>query len=201
MNGRLILLKYATVLIAATFVLSSAERSKRTLWKSLIPSLAAPAQPGYLNNGEPFSLREAAPLRPPAYALPPLPITPDPQPLPLATLKPVQPLNPADAQGPAPASPKVTIPAMRVPPIRTLTIKAESNFTSPFSPGVYPAVSGPTQPPIPNAYLNPEILRYFDRDANGTLQSRIRLNGGSLFTLPNLSPLLRRQGSTTYQIK
>ena len=202
MKGRLILLKGVTVFIAATFVLPSAEQSKRTLWsrlKSPLP-LYAPAKPGYLNNGEPFSLRKAPPLRPPAYALPPLPITPDPQPKPLATLKPVQPLSPAGAQGQAPTAPKATIHAMQVPPIRTLTIRAESNFVSP-SPGVYSAIPGFTQPPTPNAFLNPEIFRYFDRDANGTLQSRIRLNGGSLFTLPNLSPLLRRQGSTTYQTK
>ena len=200
MNGRLILMKCATVSIAATFVLSSAERTKRTLWNSLSSPLTAPAKLGYLNNGEPFSLRQAAPLRPPAYALPPLPIKPDPQPLPPATLKPVQPLNPAAAQGQATTTPKANIPAMQVPSIRPLTIRAESTFVSPY-PRVHSAISGSTQLSPHNAFLNPEIFRYFDRDANGTLQSRIRLNDSSLFTLPNLSPLLRRQGSTTYQRK
>ena len=51
------------------------------------------------------------------------------------------------------------------------------------------------------AFLNPKIYRYFEGDANGTIQSRIRLKDNSLFTHPSLSPLLRRQGSTTYQIK
>ena len=134
-------------------------------------------------------------------ALPSLPITPDPQPLPLAALKPAQPLNPAGVQGQeTPTTPKATIPAMQVPSIRPLTIRAESTFVAPSS-GIHSAISVPAQLPLRNAFLNPKIYRYFEGDANGTIQSRIRLKDNSLFTHPSLSPLLRRQGSTTYQIK
>ena len=201
MKNRLILMKCAVVLIVATFVLTSAERKKKSIWRSITSPLTAAPQPGYLNNGEPFSLRKAEPLRPPAYALPSLPITPDPQPLPLAALKPAQPLNPAGVQGQeTPTTPKATIPAMQVPSIRPLTIRAESTFVAPSS-GIHSAISVPAQLPLRNAFLNPKIYRYFEGDANGTIQSRIRLKDNSLFTHPSLSPLLRRQGSTTYQIK
>lgn len=200
MNNRFFLAKFAAAFIASACVLSAAEGAKRSIWQRLSSPLTAPAQSGYLNYGEPFSLRKAAPLRPPAYALPPLPITPDPQPLPLATLKPIQSVNPTDNQGKGLTSPQATIPAMKAPSIRPLTIRAESTFASPTS-GINPAISGSSQISPRNAFLNPEIFRYFNGDANGTIQSRIRLNDSSLFTLPNMSPLLRRQGSTTYQIK
>ena len=63
------------------------------------------------------------------------------------------------------------------------------------------SVSG-LRPATPqNAFLNPEILQYFNADANGTYRSRIRLDANSLFTLPSMNPLLQRSGSTTYQIK
>tara|TARA_B100001123_G_scaffold108436_1_gene126264 strand:- start:670 stop:1248 length:579 start_codon:yes stop_codon:yes gene_type:complete len=189
----------ATVLITSTLVLSSAESNKRSIFKALSSPLTAPAESGYLNNGEPFLLRKAAPFRPPAYALPPLPITPDPQPLPLAALKPVQPMNPAGTQQGASTS-QTTIPAMQMPSIRPLTVKVEPTFVSPAL-GAHSAVGQSAQLSHRNAFLNPEIFRYFNGDANGTMKSRIRLNDNSLFTLPNMSPLLRRQGSTTYQIK
>ena len=165
MKNRLILMKCAVVLIVATFILTSAERKKKSIWRSITSPLTAAPEPGYLNNGEPFSLRKAAPLRPPAYALPPLPITPDPQPLPLEALKPAQPLNPAGIQGQeTPATPKATIPAMQVPSIRPLTIRAESTFVAPSS-GIHSAISAPTQLPLRNAFLNPRIYRYFEGDA------------------------------------
>ncbi len=158
-----------------------------------------PAKPGYLNNGKPFSLRKAPRRRPPAYALPALPIAHDPQPLPLRTQVPAQPLNPAKGGGQIPAQ-AATIPVRRVAPIRTITIQARPTFVSPAGFGYSGNPTGSTQSPR-NAFLNPEILRYFNADSNGTYQSRIRLNGNSLFTLPSMNPLLQRGGSTTYQIK
>jgi len=159
----------------------------------------APAKPGYLNAGAPFSIRKAPRLRPPAYALPALPITHDPQPLPLRAQVPAQPLNPANGEGQMPVQ-APTIPAKRVAPIRTITIQARPTFVSPALSGYSGNPASSTQSPQ-NAFLNPEILRYFDADSNGTYQSRIRLNGNSLFTLPSMNPLLQRGGSTTYQIK
>ncbi len=158
-----------------------------------------PAKPGYLNNGKPFSLRKAPRRRPPAYALPALPITHDPQPLPLKAQVPAQPLNPANGGGQIPVQ-AATIPLRRVAPIRTITIQARPTFVSPALSGYSDNPPGSTQS-TQNAFLNPEILRYFDTDSNGTYQSRIRLNGNSLFTLPSMNPLLQRGGSTTYQIK
>jgi hypothetical protein len=158
-----------------------------------------PAKPGYLNNGKPFSLRKAPRRRPPAYALPALPITHDPQPLPLKAQVPAQPLNPANGGGQIPVQ-AATIPLRRVTPIRTITIQARPTFVSPALSGYSDNPPGSTQS-TQNAFLNPEILRYFDTDSNGTYQSRIRLNGNSLFTLPSMNPLLQRGGSTTYQIK
>ena len=58
-----------------------------------------PAGPGYLNRGAPYNLRTGARSRPPVYSLPSLPINPDPQPIPLASRQPAQPLNPANAPG------------------------------------------------------------------------------------------------------
>ena len=58
-----------------------------------------PAGPGYLNRGAPYNLRTGDRSRPPVYSLPSLPIHPDPQPIPLASRQPAQPLNPADAPG------------------------------------------------------------------------------------------------------
>ncbi len=163
------------------------------------------AKPGYLNDGEPFALRKAPQLRPPVYALPALPIAPDPQPLPLAASTPAQPLNPAQGGGQPPA-PGITIPAMRVAPIKPFTIEAKPTFVA---PGQMIHGGSPTSTTMPglrpatpqNAFLNPEILQYFNADANGTYRSRIRLDANSLFTLPSMNPLLQRSGSTTYQIK
>jgi len=164
-------------------------------------------QPGYLLRGAPFKLRSASNTRPPAYALPPLPITPDPQPMALAAGNPAQPLNPAQA-GPPPAM----IPSGGVPGgqprfvVEAVTplIPAPAIMSA---PGMLPGVPGAQAiPGLPQAtqstFLNPQILRYFNADANGTYQSRIMLNGSSLFTLPALNPLVQPGGSrSTYQIK
>ena len=151
---------------------------------------AAPPKPGYLNRGTPFGLRKMDRTRPPVYSLPPLKITPDPQPRPLTSGNPAQPLNPA------------AIPAMTVPPTQQFKMEARTFFLptpamiSPFgqlqATGVNPATG---------AFLNPQILRYFNVDANGTYQSRILLNGSSLFTLPSMNPLSQRGSSATYQVK
>ena len=151
---------------------------------------AAPPKPGYLNRGTPFGLRKMDRTRPPVYSLPPLKITPDPQPRPLTSSNPAEPLNPA------------AIPAMTVPPTQQFKMEARTFFLptpamiSPFghlqATGVNPATG---------AFLNPQILRFFNVDANGTYQSRILLNGSSLFTLPSMNPLSQRGSSATYQVK
>ena len=156
---------------------------------------AAPPKPGYLNRGTPFGLRKAKRTRPPVYSLPLLTITPDPQPLPLTSSNPAQPLNPAGTPAP-------TIPAMPIPATQPFKVEARTIFYH------TPAMVGPFgQPqatgvnPATGAFLNPQILRYFDVDANGTYQSRILLNGSSLYTHPTMNPLIQRGGSATYQIK
>ena len=190
-------------LMALCLVLPSAERVKMLKLRS--PTInQAPAQSGYLNDGEPFALRKAPQLRPPAYALPALPIAPDPQPLPLASSRRAQPLNPAQAGAPVPAE-GATIPAMPIAPIQPFRIEARPTFIAPTVPGQQtwntPVPGTITPRATPSTFLNPEILQYFNADANGTYRSRILLNGSSLFTLPSMNPLLQRSGSTTYEIK
>ena len=151
---------------------------------------AAPPKPGYLNRGTPFSLRKMDRTRPPVYSLPPLKITPDPQPRPLTTTNPAQPLNPA-------AIPSMTVPLTQQFRMEARTIVLPtpamiSPFGQPQATGVNPATG---------AFLNPQILRYFNVDANGTYQSRILLNGSSLYTLPSLNPLSQRGSSATFQVK
>ena len=158
---------------------------------------AAPPKPGYLNRGTPFGLRKMNRTRPPVYSLPPLPITPDPQPLPLTSSNPAQPLNPADT-----AAPRVTIPAMTVPPTQSFKMEARTMLLptpAMVSPLGQPQAVGVN--PATGAFLNPQILRYFNADGNGTYQSRILLYGSSLYALPTMNPLLPRGSSATYQIK
>ena len=151
---------------------------------------AAPPKPGYLNRGTPFGLRKAARTRPPVYSLPTLPITPDPQPVPLTSSNPAQPLNPA------------AIPAMTVPPTQQFKMEARTFFLpTPAMISPYGQLQATGVNPATGAFLNPQILRYFNVDANGTYQSRILLNGSSLFTLPSMNPLSQRGSSATYQIK
>ena len=158
---------------------------------------AAPPKAGYLTRGTPFGLRKADRTRPPVYSLPPLPITPDPQPLPLTSGNPAQPLNPAGIP-----APKVTIPAMTAPPTQPFKLEARTIFLptpAMVNPVGQPQAAGVN--PATGAFLNPQILRYFNMDANGTYQSRILLNGSSLYTLPTMNPFLQRGSSATYQIK
>ena len=187
-----------TVLLALNFIMAAQESKKSGgIFRRIMNPAQAPSKSGYLNYGEPFSLRKAAPMRPPAYALPALPIIPDPQPSPLITQVPAQPLNPLK-EGEQPTTVKVTIPSLQVPPIRSFIIQAQPTFV----PRVMSGSGIQLQQYPQNSFLNPEILRYFGADANGTYQSRLRLNNSSsLFTLPTMNPLLHRGGSTTYQIK
>ncbi len=148
---------------------------------------AAPPNPGYLTRGTPFGLRKSNRTRPPVYSLPPLPITPDPQPLPLTSSNPAQPLSPAGAAMPALQPFKMEAKTYFLP-----TPAIMNPFGQPQAAGMNPATG---------AFLNPQILRYFDVDANGSYQSRILLNGSSLYTLPSMNPLLQRGSSATYQIK
>ncbi len=197
MKTNSILAVSCTGLLILNFITTAQEPKKSGgIFSRIMNPTRAPAISGYLNYGEPFSLRKAAPLRPPAYALPTLPITPDPQPLPLTTQVPAQPLNPVK-DGQQPNAVKATTPSLQVPPIRPFIIEAKPTFVPRVMSGL--GVQSQTYPQSP--YLNPEILRYFGADANGTYQSRLRLNGSSLFTLPTMNPLLQRGGSTTYQIK
>ena len=191
-------------LMALCLVLPSAERIKMRKLRSLTIT-QAPAHPGYLNDGEPFALRKAPQLRPPAYALPALPIAPDPQPLPLMSSRPAQPLNPAKVGAPVPGEGAIVRPCL---------LLRSSRFASRRSHVYRANNSRPTGLEHPRCriwdnyskshiehFLNPEILQYFNADANGTYRSRILLNGSSLFTLPSMNPLLQRSGSTTYEIK
>jgi hypothetical protein len=96
---------------------------------------------------------------------------------------------------------------MPIAPIQPFRIEAKPTFIAPTIPGQQAwnppaAVSGTITPRATSStFLNPEILQYFNADANGTYRSRILLNGSSLFTLPSMNPLLQRSGSTTYEIK
>ena len=157
---------------------------------------AAPPKPGYLNRGTPFGLRKADRTRPPVYSLPSLPITPDPQPLPLTSSNPAQPLNPAGTAAPTiPAMQFPTMPPDKVVEARTYLLPAPAMmepFRQPQAASVNPAIG---------AFINPQILRYFSVDANGTHPSRILLNGSSLYTHPTMNPLLPRGSSATYRRK
>ncbi len=156
----------------------------------------APAQPGYLKRGAPFGLRKAPRTRPPVYTLPTLPIYPDPQPQALTSINPAQPLKGANDANPLPM-----VSMILAPPTKGMKLEAKTVF-QPMTPMM-------TLPGTPQtggagsamgAYLDPQILRYFNVDANGTYQGGL-LPGSSLFTLPTLNPLLQRGSSATYQIK
>jgi hypothetical protein len=159
---------------------------------NLMLPAAPPPKPGYLTRGTPFGLRKADRTRLPLYSLPPLPITPDPQPLPLTSSNPAQPLNPAGA----------TIPTMTNPATQPFKVEAKTYFLptpAMMSPFGQPQVAGMN--PAMGAFVNPQFLRYFDVDANGTLPSRILINGSSLYTHPTMNSLSPRGSSATYQRK
>ena len=197
MPNRPLISLFLTGLLTGSLLLSAAPRPKRLNTGPKIDRNPAP-QPGYLNRGAPYKLRKGARSLPPVYALPALPINPDPQPLPLVSSNPAQPLNAANG-----TNALATIPAMPVTGTPPFKVEAQSHLltlpTHPL-PGI-PTTTGGAVDPAVSSFLNPQILRYFNADANGTYQSRILLNGSSLFTLPTMNPLLQRGSSATYQIK
>ena len=69
-----------------------------------------------------------------------------------------------------------------------------------MSPAGTPQLGGTGAISALGGYLNPQILRYLNVDANGTYQGGL-LPTSSLFTLPTLNPLLQRGSSATYQRK
>jgi len=160
-----------------------------------------PAGPGYLNRGAPYNLRTGARSRPPVYSLPSLPINPDPQPIPLASRQPAQPLNPADAPGLGGAV-GAPIPVAPVPGARPFTTGART-FIMPAMPmpaggGYTPGAGGTNNA---SAFLNPQILRYFNLGGSTNYQSRLLFDQNSLYNLPSQNPMMRRGSSATYENK
>ena len=161
-----------------------------------------PAGPGYLNRGAPYNLRTGARSRPPVYSLPSLPINPDPQPIPLASRQPAQPLNPANAPGLGGAT-GAPIPVAPVPGARPFTVEAKTFMmpTLPFSAGGnYAAPTGGSTNNA-SAFLNPQILRYFNLGGSTNYQSRLLFDQNSRYNLPSQNPMMRRGSSATYEIK
>lgn len=161
-----------------------------------------PAGPGYLNRGAPYNLRTGARSRPPVYSLPSLPINPDPQPIPLASRQPAQPLNRANAPGLGGAT-GTPIPVAPVPSARPFTVEAKTFMmpTLPFSTGGnYAAPTGGSTNNA-SAFLNPQILRYFNLGGSTNYQSRLLFDQNSHYNLPSQNPMMRRGSSATYEIK
>ena len=161
-----------------------------------------PAGPGYLNRGAPYNLRTGARSRPPVYSLPSLPINPDPQPIPLASRQPAQPLNPANAPGLGGAT-GAPIPVAPVPGARPFTVEAKTFMmpTLPFSSsGNYADTTGGNTNNA-SAFLNPQILRYFNLGGSTNYQSRLLFDQNSRYNLPSQNPMMRRGSSATYEIK
>jgi len=160
-----------------------------------------PAEPGYLNRGVPYNLRTGARSRPPVYSLPSLPINPDPQPIPLASRQPAQPLNPADAPGLGGAT-GAPIPVALVPGARPFTTESRT-FIMPTLP--FPAGGGYTPGSAStnnaSAFLNPQILRYFNLGGSTNYQSRLLFDQNSHYNLPSQNPMMRRGSSATYEIR
>ena len=161
-----------------------------------------PAGPGYLNRGAPYNLRTGARSRPPVYSLPSLPINPDPQPIPLASRQPAQPLNPANAPGLGGAT-RAPIPVAPVPGARPFTVEAKTFMmpTLPFSAGGNYAAPTDGSPNNASAFLNPQILRYFNLGGSTNYQSRLLFDQNSRYNLPSQNPMMRRGSSATYEIK
>jgi len=166
-------------------------------WLAAEPPPASTTQPAYLNRGAPFSLRKAPRHRPPAYSLPPLPIHADPQPMALTSINAAQPLNPANAANPLPQ----TVPMILAPPTPGMKLETKT-VVFPIAPMGTPMASpqtGGVRSPM-GGYLDPQILKYMNIDANGTYQGGL-LPNSSLFTVPTLNPLFQRGSSATYEIK
>ena len=187
-------LSFALALLAVlTLSLPADERGGR-IFKRVVP-----AGPGYLNRGAPYNLQTGARSRPPVYSLPSLPINPDPQPIPLASRKPAQPLNPADAPGRGGAT-GAPIPVAPVPGARPFTTEART-FIMPAMPmpagdGYTPGAGGTNNA---SAFLNPQILRYFNLGGSTNYQSRLLFDQNSLYNLPSQNPMMRRGSSATYE--
>lgn len=188
---------FAVALLALLSLSLPADEQSGRILKRVVP-----AGPGYLNRGAPYNLILGARSRPPVYSLPSLPINPDPQPIPLASSQPAQPLNPANAAGLGGAT-GVPIPVSPVPGARQFTVEAKTFMmpTLPFSPGgnyATPTAGGTNNA---SAFLNPQILRYFNLGGSTNYQSRLLFDQNSRYNLPSQNPMMRRGSSATYEIK
>ncbi len=162
-----------------------------------------PAGPGYLNRGAPYQLKTGVRARPPVYSLPPLPINPDPQPIPLSSRQPAQPLNPANA--PVQGGGGAPIPVAPVPGAAPFQTQSQTLMipTLPVVPGsgLGGTTAGGSGTNNASAFLNPQILRYFTLGGSTNYQSRLLFNQNSLYTLPSQNPMMRRGSSATYEIR
>ena len=188
---------FALALLALLSISLPADEQGGRILKRVVP-----AGPGYLNRGAPYNLRTGARSRPPVYSLPSLPINPDPQPIPLASRQPAQPLNPANAPGLGGAT-RAPIPVAPVPGARPFTVEAKTFMmpTLPFSAGGNYAAPTGENTNNASAFLNPQILRYFNLGGSTNYQSRLLFDQNSHYNLPSQNPMMRRGSSATYEIK
>ena len=188
---------FALALLALLSISLPADEQGGRILKRVVP-----AGPGYLNRGAPYNLRTGARSRPPVYSLPSLPINPDPQPIPLASRQPAQPLNPANAPGLGGAT-RAPIPVAPVPGARPFTVEAKTFMmpTLPFSAGGNYAAPPGGCTNNASAFLNPQILRYFNLGGSTNYQSRLLFDQNSHYNLPSQNPMMRRGSSATYEIK
>jgi len=186
------LCSFALALLAVLALsLPAGERGGRFL-KRIVP-----AGPGYLNRGAPFQLKTGARSRPPVYSLPSLPINPDPQPIPLASRQPAQPLNLAGAPAGSGAG-GVPIPVAPVHGAPPFQIQSKT-FLMPALPSAAGGTSANGGTNTASAFLNPQILRYFNLGGNTNYQSRLLFDQNSRFNLPSQNPMMRRGSSATYE--
>ena len=188
---------FALALLALLSISLPADEQGGRILKRVVP-----AGPGYLNRGAPYNLRTGARSRPPVYSLPSLPINPDPQPIPLASRQPAQPLNPANAPGLGGAT-RAPIPVAPVPGARPFTVEAKTFMmpTLPFSAGGNYAAPTGENTNNASAFLNPQILRYFNLGGSTNYQSRLLFDQNSRYNLPSQNPMMLRGSSATYEIK
>jgi hypothetical protein len=52
-----------------------------------------------------------------------------------------------------------------------------------------------------SAFLNPQILRYFNLGGSTNYQSRLLFDQNSRYNLPSQNPMMRRGSSATYEIR
>ena len=143
-------------------------------------------------------MKTGARSRPPVYSLPSLPINPDPQPIPLASREAAQPLNPAGApgQGGAVGTP---IPVAPVPGVAPFKVESKSFLMTPSLPFPMGAMGGGAGTNNASAFLNPQILRYFNLGGSTNYQSRLLFDQNSFFNLPSQNPMRRQGSSATYE--